>query len=107
MSAASSNSTGRAFTYKIELEAQAEQNIGGVLVAGDTRVAHGSEEDCIEILAEHLLAAFGESGAIAEVAICAPVEFSEFEGAAGGGCRGFEDADRLCDDFFSHTIAGD
>ena len=67
---------------EIELEAQAEQNVGGVFVAGHTRIAHRAEQDGVKFVAQHLLAAFGQRCSIAQIAVGAPVNFGEFEFAA-------------------------
>jgi len=38
---------------EIELEAQAEEDVGGVLVGGDAGIAEGAEEDGVEFVAKH------------------------------------------------------
>ena len=70
---------------EIELEAQAQQNVGGVLIDGHARVAQRAEEDGVEFIAKHFDGAGGQRDAFPEVLVGAPVELDELDVAAGSG----------------------
>ena len=51
---------------EIELEAQAQQNVGGVLVGGHTRIAERAKQDGVEFIAQHFDRAVGQANAFAQ-----------------------------------------
>ena len=50
---------GAGVDVEVELEAQAEEDVRGVLVGGDAGIAEGAEEDGVELVAEHFDAPSG------------------------------------------------
>ena len=92
---------------EIEFEAEAEEDVGGVLIGGDTGIAEGAEEDGVEIVAKHFDGAGRKSDIFAEEFVGAPVEVDELDGAivlGRGGLNGFDGDGR---DFFADAVAGD
>lgn len=91
---------------KIEFEAQAEEDISGMLIGGDARIAESAEEDGVEFVLEHFDGTFRERDFFAEIFVGGPVEFDEFDAAVmfrGGGLDG-SNADGS--DFFADAVAG-
>ena len=88
---------------QVELEAQAEKNVGGVLIRGHARVAEGAKEDGVEFLPEHLDGAGRERHAVAKIFVGAPIEFDKLDGPLE---RGAEHFDSFGDDFFADAVAG-
>ena len=70
---------------EVELESQSEQDVGGVDIGRDARIAHRAEQDCVEIAVEHLDGVRGQGRAVAEIAVGAPIEFGERELVAQRG----------------------
>ena len=97
---------GTGVNEEVELEAQAQEDVGGVLIGGDTRVAESAEEDGVKFIAKHFDGAFRESDVFAEELVGAPVELDEFDVAATLGDRGFDDGDGDGSDFFADAITG-
>jgi len=92
---------------EVELEAETEEDVGGVLVGGDAGIAEGAEEDGVEFVAKHFDGAGRKGDVFAEEFVGAPVEVDELEGTivfGGGGLDGF-DGDRS--DFLADAVAGD
>src|SRR6266446_4957879 len=79
---------GSSVHVKIELGTQAEKNIGGMAIRRHARIAHGAEENSVEIAPEHLHRSGGKRGAVAQKALRAPVELHEFSLALGFGDGG-------------------
>jgi len=92
---------------EIELEAQAEEDVGSVLVGGDTGIAEGAEEDGVEFVAKHFDRARRESDVFAEEFVGAPVEVDEFKGAIVFGRSGLDGFDGDGSDFLADAVAGD
>jgi hypothetical protein len=44
---------GASVDEEIELEAQAQEDVGSVLVGRDAGIAHGAEKDSVELIAKH------------------------------------------------------
>ena len=91
---------------EVEFETQAEENVGGVLIRGDTRVAESTEEDGVELVAKHFDGAFGEGDFFAEEFVGAPVEVDELDVAVALGGGGFDDVDGDGGDFLAYAVAG-
>jgi len=92
---------------EIKLEAQAEEDVGGVLIGRNAGIAKGAEEDGVEFVAQHLDGTGGKSDIFAKESVGAPVKVDEFEGAivfGGGGLDGF-DGDGS--NFLTDAVAGD
>src|SRR5579883_174627 len=68
---------------EIELEAEAEKDVGGMLVRGNARIAKGPEQNGVEFVAQHFDRARWKTDAIAQVAVGVPVEFDKLDGALG------------------------
>ena len=98
---------GTGVNEKVELEAQAQENVGGVLVGGDPGVAKSAEEDGVELVTKHFDSALREGHMFAKEFIGAPVEVHEFEVAAMFGSGGFDGRDRDGSDFFADAVTGD
>ncbi len=92
---------------EIELEAQAEEDVGGVLIGGDAGIAEGAEEDSVEFVAQHFNGAGRKGDIFAEEFVGAPVEVDELDGALVLGCRGLDGFDGDRRDFFADSVAGD
>jgi hypothetical protein len=92
---------------EVELEAHPEEDVGGVPIVGHPRVAHRSEEDRAEALAEELEAARRKRLARLQVALRSPVERGHADLAAGGVRHRGERAYRLRDDLDADPVAGD
>jgi hypothetical protein len=78
---------------EVEVETQAEEDVGGVLVGGHARVTHGSEEDGVEFVAKHGDRALRESDVVLEIPVGTPIELDKLDGAvafAGGHPDDFE-----------------
>src|SRR5207245_3169080 len=73
---------GSSVHVKIELGTQAEKNICGMAIRRHARIAHGAEENSVEIAPEHFHRAGGKRGAVAQEALRAPVELHEFSFAS-------------------------
>ena len=92
---------------EVELEAQAEEDVGGVLVGGDAGIAERAEEDGVEFVSEHFDGAGRKGDVFAEKFIGAPVEVDELKWAfvfGGGGLNGFDGDGR---DFLADAVARD
>ena len=98
---------GAGVDVEVELEAQAEEDVGGVLVGGDAGIAERAEEDGVELVAQHFDGAFGEGDVFAEEFVGAPVEFDELDGAVALGGGGLDDFDGYGGDFLADAVAGD
>src|SRR5215469_9292359 len=62
---------------QVEFEPQAKQNVGGMHIGGDSRIAHGSEQNRIEVAMKHLHGITRQSCPIPKVAVRAPIEFRQ------------------------------
>jgi hypothetical protein len=92
---------------EVELEAHPEEDVGGVAVVGDARVAHRAEEDRVEALRQELEAARRQRLAGLEVAFGTPVERRHTDLAAGGVRDRGERPDRFRYDLDADPVAGD
>ncbi len=92
---------------EIEFEAEAEKDVGGVLIRGDARIAESAEEDGVEFVAEHFDGALRKGDVFAEEFVGAPIEVNELEGAIVFECRSLNgfDGDRC--HFLADAVAGD
>src|SRR5579883_1407560 len=75
---------------EVELEAEAKEDVSGMLIRGDTGITEGAEQDGVELAAQHFDRARRKTDAIAQVAIGAPVKFDKLDGAF---CRRDDTAD--------------
>ena len=98
---------GTGVDVEVEFEAQTEEDVGGVLVGGDARIAESAKEDGVEFVAKHFDSAFGERDFFAEIFVGAPIEVDEFDGAIAFGGGGFDELDGDGSDFFADAVAGD
>ena len=98
---------GTGVNEKVELEAQAQENVSGVLVGGDPGVAKSAEQDGVEFVAKHFDSAIREGYLFAKEFIGAPVKVDEFEVAAMFGSSGFDGGDRDGSNFFADAVTGD
>ena len=64
------------------------------------RIAEGSDQDGVEVAAQHGEAVWRHRGLIAQIAIGAPVEMGQFHCGAGG----LNDLHRLWDDFLTDPV---
>jgi len=92
---------------EVEFEAQAEEDVGGVLIGGHARIAQRTEKDGVEFALEHFDRALGKRDFFAEVFIGGPVEFDEFDEAMVLCDGGFDGGDADGSDFLADTVAGD
>ncbi len=92
---------------EVELEAEAEEDVRGVLVGGHAGIAEGAEEDGVEFIAQHFDGAGRERDVFAEEFVGAPIEFHELDGAVALGGGGFDALDGDGRDFLADAVAGD
>jgi len=97
---------GAGVDVEIELEAQAEEDVGGVPVGRDARIANGAEEDGVEFVAKEFESAFGERDVFAKIFVGAPIEVDELDGAVAAGGGGAEDVDGDGSDLLTDAVAG-
>src|SRR5438132_3189985 len=64
---------------QIQTESQREQDLGGMTLIRDTRIAHRSEQNRLEILAKHFKRARWQRNAFFQVFLSAPIELDEFQ----------------------------
>ena len=98
---------GAGIDEEVEFEAKTEENLGGMLVGGDARVAESAEEDGVEFVAKHFDGAFGEGDLFAEEFVGAPVEVNEFDVAAMFGGGGLDGGDGDRSNFLADAVTGD
>ncbi len=98
---------GAGVDVEVELEAQAEEDVGGMLIGGDAGIAKRAEEDGVELVAQHFDGAFGERDVLTEVFVGAPIELNEFERAVALGGGGADDLDGYRGHFPADAVAGD
>jgi len=84
---------GAGVDVEVELETQAEEDVGGVPVGRHPGIAEGAKEDGVKFVAEYFDGAFGEGDVFAEVLVGTPVELDEFEGAVAPGGGGADHLD--------------
>src|SRR5271167_1900384 len=97
----------RAGVYvEIELEAQAEEDVRGVLVGGHAGIAERAKEYGVEFVAEHLHRALRESDFLAEILIRAPVELHKFQRAVAFAGGGAYHLDGFGGDLLADAVAG-
>ena len=78
-----------------------------MLIGGHAGIAERTEEDGVELIAEHFDRSGGKRDIFAEKFVGAPVEVDEFDGTAvfrGGGLDGFDGDGRY---FLADPVAGD
>src|SRR5215475_2208181 len=90
---------------EIELETEAQENIGGMLIRRDSRIAERAEEDSVEFVLKYLDRAFRERDFFAEVFIGGPVEFDKFYRPVAFSSGGFDGGEAYGSDFFADAIA--
>ncbi len=91
---------------EIELETQAKENVGGVLIGRHAGIAERAEENGVEVVTKHFDSAGGEGDVFAEIFVGAPVEVHEFDRTAmlrRGGLDAFHGDG---DDFLADAVAG-
>ncbi len=98
---------GTSVDEEVELEAQAEEDVGGVLVGGDAGITQGAKEDGVELVAKHGDGALREGDFFVEVFVGAPVEFDEFDWTIALGGGGANDLDGFGSDFHTDAVARD
>lgn len=89
---------------EIELETQAEENVSGVLVAGNARIAESTKENGVEFVAEHFDGAIGEGDVFAKIFVGTPIEFDKFDWPVMMGDGGFDDVDCNRGDFLADAV---
>ena len=71
-------------------------------VGGYTWIAEGAHKNGVEIAGQHLEGVGRDGGAVAEVAVGAPVEAGELDGRAAGA----NDFESVRNDFLADTVSG-
>ncbi len=97
---------GAGIDEKVELKAQTEQDVRGVLIGGHAGIAEGAEENGVELIAHHFNGARRKGDVFAEIFVGAPVELDELDGAVALGSRGIDALDGDGRDFLADAIAG-
>ena len=92
---------------EVQAEAQAEQDVGGVLHVRDARVAQRAQVDGIVVVAEVCEDGLRKGLASPEVALGAEVEMDEVEPGPGHAAHGLQDLDALGNDVRADAVAGD
>ena len=91
---------------EVQLEAQAEEDVGGVLVGGHAGIAKSAKEDGVKLIAEHLQSAVGEGDLLAQVFIGAPVEFHKFQRTTSLAASSLDHLHTFGSDFLADAVAG-
>jgi hypothetical protein len=89
---------------EIERKARAEQDVAGRAVIGHARVAKRAEQDCAELVAQHVVPVRRNGDACREEMVGAPGQRLEVECLAGNVTHGLEDLDRFGRDFLPDAI---
>ena len=97
---------GPGIDVEVQLEAQAQQNVGGMLVRGNARIAKRTKENGVKFIAQHFDSAGRQRDAFAQILVGAPIKFDEFERPIGGGCDGLQDFDGLWGHFGADAVPG-
>ena len=92
---------------EIELEARAEQDVAGVPVVGDARVAERPDEDRVEVVAQHRVAVGRDGDAGLEEVVRAPRQFLDLEGPAVDIARTADHLDGFGGDLLADSITRD
>ena len=101
----------RASIHKqIEFAAKPQENVRGVLIRRNARIAESAEKDGIEFVSEHLDGTCRKRDTLTQEFVSAPIEFDELDLSAcrlifapNDGANGF---DRFRRDFLSDAVAG-
>src|SRR5216683_7119958 len=91
---------------EIELEAQPQQNIGGMLIRWNAGIAQCPEENGVKLVAQHLDGARRQRNAFAQILVRAPIKLGKFQGPPGGRGHGFQHLDRLRSNLRPDAVAG-
>jgi hypothetical protein len=98
---------GAGVDVKVEFEAQAEEDIGSVVVRWYAWISESTEKDGVEFVSQHVNGAFREGDFLTEVFVGAPVEIDELDRTAAFGGDHLNASDRDGGDFFADAVAGD
>src|ERR1700674_4621216 len=89
-------------SVEIHFEAHAQQDLFGMNIRGDARIAEGAPQDSIEVALQHGEAVGWDGDAVCQIAVSAPIKLGCFDIRAGGS----NDLDRFRDDFFPDAVSG-
>ena len=92
---------------QIELEPQAQENVGAVLVSGDARIAQRAKQNGVKIAPKHFGRIGREGCAVPQVTVRAPIEFGERDFPATGSRGGLQYLDGFRNHFLADAVAGD
>ena len=87
---------------EIHFEAHAQQDLFGMNVRSDTRIAESAHQDGIEVALQHREAVGRDGDTVDQIAVGAPVKLGSFNVGTGRS----NDLDGLEDDFFSNAVTG-
>src|SRR5579884_263558 len=91
---------------QVQLEAQSQENIRGVLITGNTRIAKRPKKDGVEFATEHFHRAIRKSHPFAEKFVCSPVEIDKFNGSTRGRDRGSNHFHGFRGNFLADAVTG-
>ena len=97
---------GSGVDVEVELKAQAQQNVGRMLIGRHARVAQRAEEDGVKLIAQHLDRTRRQRYAFAKVFVRAPVELDKFNGPSGWSGGRPEHLHGLRSNFRPDAVAG-
>src|SRR6266852_4667171 len=97
---------GSGVDIEVQLEAKAQQDIGGMLIRRHAGIAKRAEKDGIEFVAEHFDGARGQRNALAQVLVRAPIQFDKFEWPPSATSHGFQHFDGLRCNLCPDAVAG-
>jgi hypothetical protein len=91
---------------EVELEPRAEQDVAGVAVVGDPRIAERADEHRVEIVAQHRVAVRRNGDAGLQVVVGAPRQHLELERPPEDVAGGAKNLDRFGGDVDADAVSG-
>src|SRR5205085_8325889 len=92
---------------EIETAPHAKQDVFGVFIRRNARIAERAGEDRVEVGGQHFERAVWQSDSVAQKLFSAPIEVDELERGDVVIVEVFEDENRLAHDFRTNSVAWD
>ena len=89
----------------MHVQMQIQRRLPAYGVGGDSPSAHSTAR-LYAFIAKHFDRAGGQRDALAQILVCAPVEFYEFQRSSPQCRYGVQDFDGFRSNFFSYAVAG-
>src|SRR5277367_3021325 len=96
--------TGPRVDVEIELETQSQQNFRGVNIRGDARITHRTQQNGVEIAPKHYYGVRRQRGAIAQIAVRAPIKFCKRDFPAARRSCSLQNFHSFRNYFFSDAV---